>query len=273
MKPNQQNASPVSISEQALDQLVTGALSGDSYRSLLMALKAQPDRWRDCALAFLREQALEIELKSLAAGDIDWQTSSSAVRTTSSNQRSSQFASSQHACSEQILTELAPSRFTFAGNRVMKTSSMRLALAGALLIGLGVGWFSRNWAEHSSQTQSTSELATGRLVDNLQRPELSLPDPFSKATLVADTPQIQVAEQSETMNGTQSHIDLNSVRFVSDQLVPIDRQMPPELRELERLGHVRIETLDAIMPINLDDGTAALVPVQQYRIKPVVFSF
>ena len=154
----------------------------------------------------------------------------------------------------------------------METSSLWLALAGVLLIGLGVGWFSRNWAERKSQTQSTG-LATGRVVDNLQMSELSLPDPFSKATLVADSPQTQVAEQSETMDSTQSQIDMNSVRFVSEQLLPIDRQMPAELRELERLGHVRIETLDAIMPINLDDGTAAIVPVQQYRIKPVVFSF
>lgn len=269
MKSNQQNASLMSISEQALDQLVAGALSDDGYRSLLLALEAQPARWRDCALAFLREQALEIELKSLAAGDIDWQTSSMAVKPASWNQRSRQAADSQHTCSDQVLPQSA----SFACNRLIETSSRWLALAGVLLIGLGVGWFCRNWAERSSQTQSTGELATGRLADKLQMPELSLPAPYSKATLVADSPQTQVALQSETEDSTESNIDMNSVRFASEQLVPIDRQMPPELRELERLGHVRIETLDAIMPINLDDGTAALVPVQQYRIKPVVFSF
>lgn len=63
----------MSISDEALDQLVAGSLSRVDYRRLLAALESDPAplrgtaRWLSCA-----EQALETDFKSLASADIDW---------------------------------------------------------------------------------------------------------------------------------------------------------------------------------------------------------
>ena len=50
---------------QELDRLVDGCLSRDEYRALLAELDAHPAGWRQCALAFLEQQALTRELGSL----------------------------------------------------------------------------------------------------------------------------------------------------------------------------------------------------------------
>lgn len=278
MKPTNQQQPPMSISDEALDQLVAGSLSQDDYRRLLLALESEPARWRDCALAFLCEQALETDFKSIASADVDWDAPPTLSRTNSLTQSAVPLASSQLTS-----TKPAASPSSMACERWGTTAGKWLAMAGLLLISFSGGWVSHNVGERNSQVSVPNELSNSKLgkrsvIDHLQLPQFSLSEPLSTARLVGSTPTTNQAEQSETTITPQSTaetntVDMNSVRFVSEQLVPIDRQVPAELRELERLGHVRIETLDAIMPINLDDGRSAIVPVQQFRIKPILFSF
>lgn len=242
----------MSICDEALDQLVAGSLSRVDYRRLLAALESDPARWRDCALAFLREQALETDFKSLASADIDWDALPTLSRTNSITHGDVRLASNELSSAEP-----SASSCSMACKRWGTTVGKWLAMVGMLLVAFSGGWVSHIIGERSRQVLSVSELSENK---------------FGQGRVTDQ------AEQSETPIATQStgdtnSADMNSVRFVSEQLVPIDRQMPPELRELERLGHVRIETLDAIMPINLDDGRAAIVPVQQFRIKPILFSF
>ncbi|HBE69667.1 MAG TPA: hypothetical protein DDW52_16095 [Planctomycetaceae bacterium] len=61
------------ITDVDLDELVCGETTPARYRQILESLDAQPERWRDCALRFLEEQAITSELKSLAGGDAPWQ--------------------------------------------------------------------------------------------------------------------------------------------------------------------------------------------------------
>lgn len=252
MKPSNQYEPSMSICDEALDQLVAGSLSRVDYRRLLAALESDPARWRDCALAFLREQALETDFKSLASADIDWDALPTLSRTNSITHGDVRLASNELSSAEP-----SASSCSMACKRWGTTVGKWLAMVGMLLVAFSGGWVSHIIGERSRQVLSVSELSENK---------------FGQGRVTDQ------AEQSETPIATQStgdtnSADMNSVRFVSEQLVPIDRQMPPELRELERLGHVRIETLDAIMPINLDDGRAAIVPVQQFRIKPILFSF
>ncbi len=60
------------IDELLIDELVSGQLTGERYRAALLAFEAEPAKWRDCALAFLEEQALRSELRELARGTINW---------------------------------------------------------------------------------------------------------------------------------------------------------------------------------------------------------
>lgn len=48
-----------------LSRLVDGELAPTEYRALLQTLDADPQRWRECALAFLEAQAMSGELSAL----------------------------------------------------------------------------------------------------------------------------------------------------------------------------------------------------------------
>ncbi len=50
------------IDWQELDRLVDGRLGDEAYRELLCQIDADPNGWKQCALAFLEHQALEKEL-------------------------------------------------------------------------------------------------------------------------------------------------------------------------------------------------------------------
>jgi hypothetical protein len=51
-------------------RLVDGVLSEDEYRQMLVKLEMRPELWRDCALAFLEDQALKKALAGLGAGEM-----------------------------------------------------------------------------------------------------------------------------------------------------------------------------------------------------------
>jgi hypothetical protein len=57
---------PNDISDESLDGLVEGTLDDDRRRALLLALEADPEGWRRCALAFLEAQAWTQALAPLA---------------------------------------------------------------------------------------------------------------------------------------------------------------------------------------------------------------
>ncbi len=55
-----------SIDWQELDRLVDGQLEEAAYRELLCQIDADPNGWKQCAMAFLEHQALEKELSAFA---------------------------------------------------------------------------------------------------------------------------------------------------------------------------------------------------------------
>jgi hypothetical protein len=62
-----------------VDRLVDGELADDQQRQLLLALEAQPDGWRRCALAFIEGQALRADLSQLCQAQPDLQQSGAAA--------------------------------------------------------------------------------------------------------------------------------------------------------------------------------------------------
>ena len=62
------NKSAVNWNE--LDRLVDGRLDRDEYRALLDQLERHPEGWRQCAMAFLEHQALEIEMSKFRELDV-----------------------------------------------------------------------------------------------------------------------------------------------------------------------------------------------------------
>lgn len=64
-----------SVDSLAWQRMVEDRLSDEQYRELLLAMEATPLLWRDCALAFLEEQALKKSFVRLRSG---WEVAGSA---------------------------------------------------------------------------------------------------------------------------------------------------------------------------------------------------
>ncbi|MCA9126511.1 MAG: hypothetical protein KDB22_05475, partial [Planctomycetales bacterium] len=74
----------IQIDDSTLDELVCGGLSRQRYCEILLALEAEPGRWRDCALAFLQEQAIAEEVAALGRRDVNWHSSTTPTSHTGS---------------------------------------------------------------------------------------------------------------------------------------------------------------------------------------------
>lgn len=235
------------INEQVLDELVSGTLTPERYRSVLQALESHPSQWRDCALAFLQEQAFAVELRELTRNDIDWGQSPKATEV-------------PDAPSVKTLGALAasPSSLTTSPRSAGPFGTVQwVALAALLLVSFSCGWYGAGVRDRAGVGPASVD-ATPLAASNENRSQLANAD-----VLTSQPPR---RDQLPWLNQ-------DAVQLVSERIMPLDLQVPPELLELERRGQIRVETFDAMMPISFDNGTSALVPVQQFRVVPVVHSF
>ncbi|MEZ6136131.1 MAG: hypothetical protein R3C53_14630 [Pirellulaceae bacterium] len=231
---------PMHIDDQILDELVTGNLRGEQYRQVLLALEARPHLWRRCAIAFLQEQALAQDLKSLTQTDLNWAERRALVG----------HGAPFHDL-PALVSRSAPQGNWFTSKAVL---SRFATLAALLLVSFCVGW-----------------LGAG-----LQRRDPpSVNDPVHQASIMPRMAQPTNSHAITQPNSlAQPSRNPTMEQFAaSQQFMPIDLSVPTALRELEREGRIRIETFDGIMPITLDDGTSAIVPVQQFRVVPVMISY
>ena len=227
------------IDDQTLDELVTGSLHGERYRSVLQALEARPHLWRKCAIAFLQEQALTQDLKALSQGDIDW---TSELRN-----------SVGKAATQRVLQE-KPARPSL--EKHAKLWHRIGALAALLVVSFSIGWMGaglRSSGGGNNDSNSSTSTQAG-ILGGGTLPSLA----------------------GSQANGPANHVSRSipsSSSLANSDILPIDLQVPPQLLELERAGRIRIETYDAIMRVQLDDGSSAIVPVQQFRVVPVIFAY
>jgi hypothetical protein len=67
------------IDSQQLDRLVDGELSDDDRCRLIETLEQQPDKWRDCACAFLESQEFGTAFTDLISGAASTRTVTAAI--------------------------------------------------------------------------------------------------------------------------------------------------------------------------------------------------
>lgn len=219
------------IDGNLIDDLVSGQVTGERYRAALQALDGEPAKWRDCALAFLEEQALRSELRALVQGDINWSGDSSPQ------------VNANGSVTPISLTNSIPSLRTGERQdeqlaRVSQRSSIHfwsmLSTAALVLISFTVGWLGSEVSAEREHSAS-SESATNLLV---QRP-----------------PKAASAVSSQMVP-----------QYVVDHGSSFDRRIPRSLRELARNGKISVESFDVLMPATLEDGSAAVIPVQELRL-------
>ncbi|QDV28101.1 hypothetical protein [Aureliella helgolandensis] len=276
----------VKIDQSVLDELVAGSIPRERYRHIMTALDSDPTQWRDCAMTFLEEQAIQEELSALVQRDVDWDTiripsatdpwlgSAGGESTRSDSSKSSSTAVPSHAAgntAEQSKTQPLSRTPPVSAAAVLRESENHpvqvsespipprllqlqkfTSLAALLLISFTIGWF-------GSGMSGESGASGGPLGNPLVGHQSASPSPSLKTTIVGDSPKSSPPPPSR-----QSR---------KNQVFRIDREIPASLRELERQGLIRIETIDGLMPVELDNGTSAIVPVQQFRIVPTSQSY
>lgn len=216
------------ISDEILDELVCGDVPVDRYRAILSQLDAEPEKWRDCALAFLQEQAIESDMRWLSVNDADWDNSKSSTKNPS--------ASSGENSTANVRLESAPD------SDLAKLQLQRLqrwtSIAASVLIAFTVGWVGSGFMGDSSPQTTAPTIGDGGL---------------DVASAEATQPR-----RSDFAPGTS---------FANSDSVILDNDVPEEVRRLERQGY-RILTKNQLVPVRLQDGTQAIVPMNTYQALP-----
>jgi hypothetical protein len=242
------------IDNQLFDDLVSGQLTGQRYRAALRALDAEPAKWRDCALAFLEEQALRAELTALASGTIVWTDEQAACLDGANDDAPQSAAPTLNNVYDEdrsaIDSVLVVDRKRFRHPSHWLSSSGLLSTAALLLVSFSVGWLGSDILAEREQTSVNSV-----------------------AQKNASIQQLPIQQPAALRPAARSN---SAPHYVFDQpggFVPLDRGIPRSFRELERQGKVRIESLDGLMPATLSDGSPALIPVQEIRLVSSTYSY
>ncbi len=228
---NVNNQHDPAIDDARLDRLVDGELSPDEYQALLSVLDDEPGGWRRCALAFLEAQALRGEL--------------AAVR-----------------------QSIAPARPVAAPVRKsdpVATWQRPLAVAASMLVaftlGLGLPHL-RKFGERPQVSAPPGDIPQrAERPDDPPGPQDSQPREIGSARLVLNGP------------GGQSQAgELPIYEYAGDPRAWLGQQqsaLPPSLvSDLERRGH-RVQRQQQYVPVDLEDGRRAVIPVEAIQITPV----
>ncbi len=221
------------ITNEHLDELVCGDVPPQRYREILTQLDAEPEKWRDCALAFLQEQAIESEMRQLALNDANWENQSRSDDQTPTPIQSS---SPVHVASGSSRSETEQLR------KLQRWTS----IAASVLIAFSVGWVGSGFMGKSTSSAGV----TGQ--------ETSIADAAGLAEDSAGT---------DTRSSLRPDYSGVEATFASNESLVLDNEVPPELLRLERLGY-RIESKSQLVPVDLKDGTRAIVPIKTYRALP-----
>lgn len=272
----------VKLDARILDELVSGNLHGEQYRSVLLALEANPQWWRPCALAFLEEQALTQDLKSLMKGNIDWSIDKPAKESPASQpmaafanglrDQADEFSTDEFPADEFPSNEFPVDEFPVdAASSAARVQLGRSAwtprllaqrigvLAAMLFLSFTIGWMGAGFRDQigTAEFGGTSGIS-GTTNAGLLGGGLGLP--------------AQPPPRESPVNDSQ----LGSIpipTIFGNQFQPMDREFESKLRQLQVAGLINIETIESIVPVKLEDGSSVIVPVQQYRLTPVSYSY
>lgn len=242
------NHSKTQIDDAILDDLACGNLSGEQYQQVLKALEAQPERWRDCALAFLQEQAWAQDLSGLAQTGFESPVAGAARP--------------KYSDAPVVERKPEPTQPGLRVNTNLQWMHRMTSLAAMLLISFTVGWFGSGLRSSPSPNPGISSTSPSRPVTN---PNERLVDRNPGNPRVEPQPVLRRAPDVRQ--------DMQEFQFAGKPFVTVDRQLPDALRDMERRGLVRIESIDVLMPMDLQDGTSAIVPMQRYVVRPATYSY
>jgi hypothetical protein len=262
------NKANPSIDDQMIDDLVTGQLSGEPYRKALLALDAEPSRWKDCALAFLTEQALQRDLSNLAQqANLGWEMAQGAVESTEAGEGNTPAPPSTQTTP---FTTPAPRSSTLSprlGSAWL--SPHAISTAALLLVSFLIGWLG---AELTSSGPAPYPTKVAARTDGIA-------DAYATNERPSQPPAPAQSKWPSSSGSSTKGLDkdaIASLQYVLDQkdsFMPLDRTVPRELVDLQRAGKIKLDSFEGIVPVTREDGSVAVVPVQMFRVVPVTLAY
>jgi hypothetical protein len=250
---NERFESSLPADSRAIDRLVDGELAASEERSLLAALEFQPDGWRRCALAFLEARAWKNELTAVTRGEIAPINGTPVVL-------------SAHAAMNNDAKLARPPTSSAPWVRGM---AMAASIGLAFVLGVAVRghW---NGAASSQLAAVADEQGT-----NPGQASRGVGTALGTGAPAADQPTITM-----TVFDNQGSIErqLKIPVVEADTFDPRWLQRPPsaipqELASaLRRSGH-SVEEQRLYVPVLLDDGRQAIIPLDQAEVRFVGASY
>ncbi|MBX9788718.1 MAG: hypothetical protein K2Y37_07355 [Pirellulales bacterium] len=263
----------MSDEQQLLDRLVDGELSPEARRELLQRLEQESGGWRRCALAFLESQSWGEDFSAwlndpvMGSGRAGGGLESTVTVATTTPTRTAQQG-----------TVLRRS----ASRRWLDRAGTLLAVAATFMIAFGLGVASRRIPTHGPEglaahggSAPTTDLVTDQAIV-ATAPVADKASDFSPPGQLAPTElasalDAALASAADDDTGEASPIWLPSGLPGDESLS--GGQPSPALpayvkRALERSGHA-IEQQHELWPVQLENGSRALVPVERVKVRYV----
>ncbi len=254
-----------------LQRLVDGSLPAGQLRQFMQACEANPELWRACSLAFIEEACLRDEFQLMAG--------CTATRKPAS-------VLSIQAAMQSIDEKSAALKWRAIEAPATKTKSFAmlrfLALAASLVLAFLGGWqSSKRWSTDISMLRDSGSVAVGGqapvLADANSDDSPALPlqdrlvDPNSTdeskyVSQTSDAAEVWSALLSDKQALTEYAIE--QAMQQPDQFMYFDKSLPPKLMDWVNRGLVQVESTEGVVPVSLDNGVTAVIPVQQIELRP-----
>jgi hypothetical protein len=246
--------SALPIDPRVIDRLVDGELSAGEERGLLAALDFQPDGWRCCALAFLEARVWKNELAAVTRCDFERVNGKAAVLSAPAVGSASARASAPAATAPW-----------------MRAMAVAASIALAFWLGVAMRGY---WGGAASDGRV---VATGEQDASMGNASggAGAPSSVRAGVSAAEQPTITM-----TVIGNDGDVErqLEIPVVETDTFDPRWLQRPPsaipqELASaLRRSGH-RVEEQRLYVPVLLEDGRQAIIPLDQAEVRFVGVSY
>ncbi len=215
---------PLIVSQQ-LDRLVDGELSDDDRCRLIETLEQQPDKWRDCACAFLESQEFGSAFTDLVSGFTDPVSGESLPRTVT-------------AAIDAPQVRVPAS---YAAHSPRSARRWWVVLAACLLLGFAVGRF--------MESSGSTPLEQAPLL-------VSEENDVSNGRILLTDSTNGLADDRSPLNRDQLFAGYGNGNGNSSAV-------PAEIETiLDRLGH-SVERRYVFVPVLSMDGRQGVIPVEQ----------
>jgi hypothetical protein len=245
---------------QAFDRLVDGELSAAEERALLSALDAQPEGWRQCALAFLESRAWKKELGALefmppprcngAPVLLPPAGNSSLCATGSASGELHRSATSSLTRWRHMATLAASIALAFClGLATQKYWPTNNATRGELVHGADRGTMSNNNLAAPHNQPAHADAAVRSAADLASSVMLTLVDSRGEEERQIEVPVVET--------------DRLDPSWLAGQPSAISAE---EIEQIRRLGY-RVDQERFYVSVMLDDGRSAIVPLDRAKIR------